>query len=73
MVTKVDFGLSRHELGREERGVDFNVRQDDEAVGLLRISKGGLRWYPKHNSKINYKLDWQRFGEFMKVNGKKER
>jgi hypothetical protein len=73
MAAKISFGLSDHELGREEKGVTFQVAQDKEKAGKLVVSKGGLRWYPKGNSKTNHKLDWRKFGAFMIKNGQLEK
>ena len=71
MKHSVTFGLSDHELGREEKGVSFVVKQDGKAAGSLLVSKGAIRWYSKGNSKTNYELNWTKFAEMMEANGSK--
>ena len=71
MANSVTFGLSDHDLGREEKGVTFVVNKDGTASGKLVVSKGALRWYPKGNSKTNYEVNWAKLGEIMEAQGKK--
>jgi hypothetical protein len=66
-MPRVMFGLSNHEIGREERGVSFDVLQDDESkLGTLTVSKGGLRWRPQYAKGEPYMCDWQEFDKFMR-------
>jgi hypothetical protein len=69
-MTSVKFGLSEHALGREERAVVFEASDADGKLGELRVSRGGLRWYPK-NSRYHHFMTWRRFGEVIEQNVRK--
>ena len=58
------------ELSREEHAVVFRVRNEDGLVGELKISKGGLRWYPKA-SKYHHFRSWERFADLMEEHAPK--
>jgi hypothetical protein len=58
------------ELSREEHAVIFRVRNEDGLIGELKISKGGLRWYPKA-SKYHHFRTWERFADLMEEHAPK--
>jgi hypothetical protein len=58
------------ELSREEHAVVFRVRNEDGLIGELKISKGGLRWYPKA-SKYHHFRSWERFADLMEEHAPK--
>jgi len=44
--------------------VVFAVRSDQQKFGELRISKGGIDWYPA-NAQIPTRLTWEQFSRVM--------
>jgi hypothetical protein len=44
--------------------VVFEVRSDDEKLGELRVSKGGVDWIPA-NARIPARLSWEQFDRAM--------
>lgn len=50
--------------------VVFTIREDNEKIGALHISKGAAVWFPV-NAQKGYKVSWHDLGEFMEKNGKK--
>ncbi len=73
----ITFGLSDHDLGREEKGVTFYREIQEEGgqsrKGAMVVSKGGIRWYPKWKSKTNHFLTWDQFEVAAKDKGKKQK
>jgi hypothetical protein len=74
MAKNVTMGLSDHPLSREENGVKFVVDSDDEKLGELIVSQGGLRWYSKNEKRKKKLVDekkkghfatWEQFAAFM--------
>jgi hypothetical protein len=67
-MAKVTFGLSDHELRREERAVEFVVRTPNgkTKIGRLVVSKGRLRWYPTGTTARPHSCDWETFADKMK-------
>jgi hypothetical protein len=60
---KVNFNVPDRPVGNVD--IVFTVRQDDDKFGELRISKGGLVWYPR-NSKTGYPVTWKDLDKFAK-------
>jgi hypothetical protein len=58
------------ELSREEHAVVFRVRNEEGLIGELKVSKGGLRWYPKA-SKYHHFRSWERFADLMEEHAPK--
>ncbi len=46
---QVNFNVPDRPLAHAD--IIFSVRQDEEKFGELRISKGGLVWYPRNKVK----------------------
>ncbi|TDG36095.1 hypothetical protein EZJ43_10470 [Pedobacter changchengzhani] len=55
--------LPRRELGKID--VIFEIFQDEGKFGEIRISKGGLDYYPT-NAKKPIKINWTKFDEMVK-------
>jgi hypothetical protein len=67
-VVNVKFGMSDHDLSREEKGVCFVVKNGTAKVGELVASKGGIRWYPKNSKKGHHFINWEQLGELLEAN-----
>jgi hypothetical protein len=65
---KIYLVLSPVELGKVDS--EIHIKKDDAHFGKIKMSKGGLDWYPL-NAKKPYKIDWSNFDKLMKKNGKK--
>jgi hypothetical protein len=50
-------------MGNED--ARFDIKRDDEKLGTIAISKGGIDYYP-NGKKKPIKVDWTRFDELMK-------
>jgi len=44
MAHKVEFSVPERQLGK--RDIVFRVSKDDALFGTLRVSKGGVDWFP---------------------------
>lgn len=49
----------------------FRVKQDGHAFGRLRISKGGVEWMQRSDSKKAFHMSWERFNQAFSQNGTK--
>jgi hypothetical protein len=58
MAHDVRFEVPVRNLQRED--VTFQVFQDGEKFGELRISKGSLVWFPRNHSN-GFKIGWKKF------------
>ena len=66
----VRFTLPERRLGNSD--IEFVVYSDDERLGQLSISKGGIVW--RHaNKKLGHVMDWAAFDRTMRENGRRER
>jgi hypothetical protein len=54
----VTFTLPWRPLGKED--VVYEIRQDGELFGTLKVSKGAVVWRPAHK-KLAYRLSWDGF------------
>ena len=57
---KVSFNVPARPLSHAD--IIFEVEQDGEKFGELRVSKGALVWFPR-NKKIGYRISWKKFDE----------
>ena len=60
--------------------VFFRIKQDGRAFGRLRISKGGVEWMQRNDSKKAFHMNWERldknfvdYGAKGKTRSKKKR
>ena len=74
MGTKsVKLEVKSHPLSREENGISFNVSDATTGkVGVLTVSKGGLRWVPK-GMQHDFYINWSKFDTTMQEIGKKNK
>jgi hypothetical protein len=49
MAHQVNFGIPERDLGKVD--IDFVVIRDGSRLGRLKISKGGLDYYPRNAKK----------------------
>ena len=56
--------LTQSKLSDGGKGIEFEVKQDDCILGTLRVSKGGLVWFPV-NAQKGHQADWSNFNSFM--------
>ena len=64
-MASVTFRLADHSLSREEKAVVFRAHNEGGKIGELKISKGGLRWYPRSARKHHF-MTWERFAALIK-------
>jgi hypothetical protein len=55
--------LPEHEVGNVD--VDFSIFQNDEKLGRITVSKGGMDYYP-NRKKIPIKITWSQFDTLLK-------
>ena len=58
----VTFELPRRSLGNQD--AVFEVAQDGELLGTLKISKGAVVWRPAWGKRA-YRVGWERFDRLM--------
>jgi hypothetical protein len=44
--------------------IEFIIRRNDQKLGELHVSKGGIEWVPS-NKKKPYRKSWTKFAQFM--------
>jgi hypothetical protein len=59
----VRFQVPWRGLGKED--VVFQVVENDELLGTLKVSKGAVVWWPGR-AKLGYKMTWDRFDQAMR-------
>lgn len=59
----VSFELPKREMGKVD--ADFFIQKDGATLGQIRISKGGLDYYPA-NRKKPIKIGWTQFDKMVK-------
>ena len=50
----------------QNRNVVFQVYADEEKMGRLTVSRGGIGWYPS-NSPNERRLDWEAFDQLVRT------
>ena len=63
MANNVTFVLPKREL--ENADVAVLVKQDNAVLGKLLISKGGIVWRAKQQSKRGKRIGWKKFAALM--------
>lgn len=69
MAFNVSIKSTKHELGR--KNVAFEVHEDGEKIGELRISKGAPAWFPRNSKKRGHRVSWRKLAAFMEENGER--
>jgi hypothetical protein len=64
MAHTIKLSLPPHAIDVGKDDIYFEVREDDELLGKLLVSKGAAVWFPK-NGRVGYKMRWRRFAEMM--------
>ena len=59
----VRFQVPWRGLGKED--VVFQVVENEELLGTLKVSKGAVVWWPG-KAKLGYKMTWERFDQVMR-------
>jgi len=57
------------EVGRAD--IVFTVRQDGQVHGRLKISKGGVEWMQRSDSKKAFHMSWNTFDRVLSEKGAK--
>jgi hypothetical protein len=70
MAHDVRFSIPERELGKAD--IQFKVKQNEQLIGTLKISKGSLVWVRKDN-KYGHKLTWAKFAELISEHGNHEK
>lgn len=65
---EVNFNVPDRPLAHAD--IIFTVRQDEEKFGELRISKGGVVWYPR-NKVLGFKLNWEQLDRLARKHGRR--
>ena len=66
MSHEIEYSTPPQKLGKAD--VSFSAKLDRKTLGALKISKGGLVWFPKNNS-YGFKVGWKDLGNFMETAG----
>lgn len=66
----VSFIVPERLLGKAD--IEFKVKRNNEILGRLKVSNGSIVWVPK-SATYGYKVDWVKFDQVMKDNGKHEK
>jgi hypothetical protein len=64
---EVWFTVPERALGNSD--VEFEVRRDGKAFGVLKISSGAIVWEPANAKKYQYKIKWEKFDEIVQLEG----
>ena len=59
---KVSFTVPKRPL--ESVDLEFEVLSDDQKLGELKVSRGGLAWVAR-NQQRSIHCSWEKFNEFM--------
>ena len=65
---RVELGLPATDI--QSSDVVISVWSDQELLGELRVSRGTIDWRPRHHQSV-WSMEWERFDEVMRVNGKR--
>ena len=69
MAYGVRFRAPERKLGKAD--LVFKVSKDDQMLGRLKVSKGGVEWLVS-SGKRAYKMRWAKFAELMEEHGKRK-
>lgn len=68
MAHQVTFDIPRRKLGKED--IVFEVQEDGELLGKLKISKGAVVWAPAWGKRA-YRMAWSTLDTIMRAHGRK--
>jgi hypothetical protein len=71
MATEVKLSVGEVEVKNEQTAPKYVVRVENEKLGELRVSKGGIRWLPRDHEDDAHHINWKRFDEFMRTQKRK--
>jgi hypothetical protein len=67
--------MPAHRINLELPGVDiinrdaiFEIHQNGEMLGKLKVSRGTIEWVPRDHT-LGHHLDWDQFDRLMKKHG----
>jgi hypothetical protein len=69
MAHDVTFTIPARSLGKQD--IEFEVRNEGEFIGVLKVSKGAVVWRPRNHT-YEFKLGWKRFDDLMQENGRRQ-
>jgi hypothetical protein len=70
MAHNVAFSIPERQLGK--RDIVFRVRKDGSLFGTLRISKGGVDWFPV-KKQLGYGFNWTQIDSLFQTKGDERR
>jgi hypothetical protein len=70
MAHQVAFSVPERQLGK--RDIVFRVSKNDALFGTLRVSKGGVDWFPL-KKQLGYGFDWSRIDRLFRKEGDERR
>lgn len=70
MAHDVAFSTPDRRLGKQD--IVFRVRKDGALFGTLRVSKGGVDWFPA-NKQLGYGFNWTQIDNLFQTKGDQRR
>jgi len=70
MAHNVAFSIPERQLGK--RDIVFRVRKDGSLFGTLRISKGGVDWFPV-KKQLGFGFNWSQIDSLFQTKGDERR
>jgi hypothetical protein len=70
MAHDVSFSIPERKLGK--RDIVFRVRKDSSLFGTLRVSKGGVDWFP-FKKQFGYGFNWSQIDRLFQTKGEQRR
>jgi hypothetical protein len=72
--------MARHEVSLEipqgitivNRDIEIDVREDEELLGRVHISRGSIAWRPGSAHQLRH-VSWAKFADFMETEGRMRR
>lgn len=60
-----DVNLKLYTKVVSRKDIEIEVKSDGSKLGTLLVSKGNLEWLPSNNHVTKYRLNWEKFADFM--------
>ena len=70
MAHNITFSLPERQLGKVD--IVFRIRKDGALFGTLRVSKGGVDWFP-WKKQLGYGIDWSQLDHLFQTQGETRR